>query len=192
MKFPDLPGSGATYIPRRFFEQLKDYVLAITPQPSPDILPQTRPGGTAYLLAARPAAGGASAAPVHPYQGADASDGSTPKVSIRWGSHNSVVPTIGGTPLGLDPAGNVLTLGVSAKIVYVQLDLDGDKQVTAASIHSSNDTAPPAGTSSTAYQTLFAVAVTVEEGRASVAVSANVGGSQAYQYCLGSHLFGLI
>jgi len=128
----------------------------------------------------------------HPYKGYDFSDGSTPKVAVQYGSHNSIVPTIAGVPLSADLSLNLVTLTTSAKIVYAELSLNGGGSITSASIQSSNSTSPPTSTNTTAYQTLFGVLVTVTSGVASVAVSDNVLGSQAYQRCGGSHLFGLV
>jgi len=146
-----------------------------------------QPGGTTINIGGR----GGDGSSVHPYQGFDASSGSTAKVTVQYGTHNSVVPTISGTPLSVTLADNLLTLGGSDTIVYIQCDLDGNYQITDASIHSG--TTLPTSDDTTAYQILFAVAITTDgSGNASVAIAGNVLGSQAFQYCGGSHLFGLV
>jgi hypothetical protein len=126
-----------------------------------------------------------TAAQHHPYKGFDASVGSTPKVRIQPGSHNNVVPTIGGVPLTDEP---LLTLGTSAKIVYVQIDFDASGGVTDCSINSSNSLTPPSDDvnpdgSGTGYQTLFFVDVSVVSEVASVSCLPNVLGSQGCQIC---------
>lgn len=133
--------------------------------------------------------------PGHPYKGYDASTGASPIVSIEYGTHNDVVPTIDSDEMAVDRSLNLVTLSENAKIVYAQLDL-GDPwdqyPVNAASIHSSNSTSPPDSDEATAYQTLFAVEVTIASGVAQVAVAQNVMGSQIFRRCGPNDLYGRI
>lgn len=149
---------------------------------------QTGDGSVIHLAQGVGSRGTASA---HPYKGFNASVTTTAKVVIQYGTHNSVVPTIDGTPLSVVLSNNVLTLGGSDTLVWIQLDLDGSYAITSASIHSG--TTLPTSDDETAYQTLFAVDITTNDsGNEVVAVAQSVSGSQAYQYCGGSHLFGLV
>lgn len=105
-------------------------------------------------------------------------------VRIEPGTHSNVWPTIDGIPINeQDEDGNypLLTLGGSALIVYVQLNTDSAGTPTSASIHSSNDPTPPTDDATTAYQTLFGVAVTIEEDVASVTINQSVSGSQNHE-----------
>lgn len=127
----------------------------------------------------------------HPYKGYDASTGASPIINIQYGSHNGIVPEIDSSPMAVSREDNVLELAESDSIVYVELALDSGHHITDGTIQASSS-ALPTSDDTTAYQLLFAVDVSVVSGVASVAIAQNVGGSQAYQYCGGSHLFGLV
>lgn len=163
------------------------YIRSITPLQSVGINIKRLPNGL-VLDVPRQRGGGSG---LHPYQGLDASVTTTAKVMIQYGTHNGVIPTIDGNPMEVDITQNVLTLGGSDTLVYIQCDLDVDFAITSASIHSG--TSLPTSDDTTAYQTLFAVDIATDgSGNKSVTIADNVLGSQAYQYCGGSHLFGLV
>jgi hypothetical protein len=133
----------------------------------------------------------------HPYKGFDASSGSNPAVYIQIGSHNSKVPTISGVALSVALTANLLNLGSTDKIVYVELDVTSGS-ISAAIVHHSASTGPPSdsvsGGTGAAYQTLFFTDVAITGGIASVGVSDNVSGAQAYQNCSSTNqaLYGLV
>lgn len=127
---------------------------------------------------------------IHAYKGFDASETTTAKVKIQFGTHNDVVPKIGGVALSVNLGDNVLNLADSDLNVYVQLDLDEYFQVTAASIHASGSSGVPDNTETTAYQLLFGVGIATDgSGNKRVTVGQNVSSSQRYNYCGGSHQF---
>jgi len=148
---------------------------------SPTVRTQSTSGGTS-LTAAQPR-GGSSVSP-HPYKGSNASEGSVPKVQIILGTHNGVIPKIDGVPMSTDPTDNILTLGSSDQIVYIELDWDIDTgALTECLISSSADLTPPEDTDSTSYQILFFVSIDIGE-TASVLVTDNVQGSQSASRCV--------
>lgn len=164
------------------------YLRSLTPLKGVGTLVRRLPNG--FCIDAIRSSGG-SGATIHPYKGFNAGDESNPKVIIQIGSHNDVVPTIDGTPMSANINDNVLTLGGSDQIVYVQLNLNVDtKAIESAEIHSSPDPDPPAGDATTAYQTLFFVSIDGETN--AVMVADNVLGSQAFQACGDYYLFGLV
>lgn len=66
MKLPDIPDTGATYIPRAWFKDLRAYLQAITPQRGGHIYPETRPGGTTFW--SRIQAGSSSSTELKPFE----------------------------------------------------------------------------------------------------------------------------
>lgn len=188
---PKIPDPGSRQIPHDYLRALDAYLKAITPQDSVDIHSQVRPGGTSYLINKRSSSAGAPT--VHPYQGFDASEGSTPKIIIRLGAHDSVVPKIGSTELSADLNENVLTLSSGDTKVWVKLtteQIEGTlaRRVTSALIESGTEV--PANTEEYAYQLLMGVLIAINEGEASVTIAQAITTSIAYEFCGGTHKFG--
>jgi hypothetical protein len=140
-------------------------------------------------------AGGSSSVPPLPYQGSDASSGSTPAVKITPGTHAGFPATIGGTALGAVPA-PVLTLSTGTGVVYVQVDFTYDAFNNLTIVdneinYSISSTAPtsvvtPSGTgggTGTLYQSLFMFTATVAGSKASVQIHPYVSGSQNFNVC---------
>jgi hypothetical protein len=166
---------------------------------------QTGPGGEIHTLP-RPLSN-ATPIPIFPYEGTDASDTTAGKVTVQYGTHNNVPPTIDGIQLTQPPgtAPPKLTLGADAQCVYVEYDFTFDVTgaitgYTGNTVNSTNDPFPPAnvltfasdgsGTGSL-YQTLFAVAVatpSVPGGSYSVEIDQNIYASQIFAIC-GNQIF---
>jgi hypothetical protein len=133
-----------------------------------------------------------------PYQGFDASTGSTPGVTVNPGTHAGFPATIYGTALTDTPA-PVLTITAGTGVVYAQVDFSydvyGNITVTDNMINYSTDSTAPDSTTSpsgsgggtgTLYQSLFAYNATVAgggSGSASVQIFQYVGGSQNFGVC---------
>jgi len=160
----------------------------IQPGPSANVFVYEDGKGN-FTLDARGGEDGVSAPP-HAYRVIDASSQSGPAVTVTPGSHNGIVPTINGTPISdVDPA-PILTLGAAVKIIYIELNLNVDTAfIESCSINSSNEITVPEGDATTVYQIIAFATFSAESG---LTLNQNVSGSQAYQACGGTNLFGLI
>ena len=132
----------------------------------------------------------------HPYKGKDASKDGVPGVTVAPGSHNGYVPEIGGVSLTADPA-PTLTVSAGNTVVYVKLTLASGgtmdpgvtPQILAANSIPSDFIATDG--SGFCYQTLFYITVTTGDAP-SVKCMDNVSGSQAFQLCGTTALYGVI
>lgn len=145
--------------------------------------------GTGFLVRlAKQSAGAAALLPLQPYE---ASSGGTAKVGITVGTFgdNAVattgasVPVIDGTRIDEDPA-PLLTLGKDDKLIYLQVDVDVNSQITAVTVLSTTDADPPANDVSTLYVRLAEVAVN-PAGTSATIGTPNLRGSQTYEQCAG-------
>jgi len=132
---------------------------------------------------------GAYVAPLHPYQGVDASSGSTFIVNIQYGTHGGIPPTIsGGSPLVENLLLNTFTIDSGTQIVYVKSTLVSGS-ITAAEIDKASTGTPPTDSidmaaNGTSYQTIFATSCSLYSGSiARVACASNVLGSQYVLVC---------
>ncbi len=165
------------------------YLRQITPRTGASCDVLVGPGGTTHRPRFRrhPRAL-LSAAPTHPYQGINASAGSTPGVIVVPGAHNSIIPTISGVVLNYVPA-PVLVLSAGPGIVYVEVDWNTSGQIDTCEINSSTGYGgPPANVfntdgSATTYQTLFTYNAVITGGAARVTTSDIVLGSQSQILC---------
>jgi hypothetical protein len=127
----------------------------------------------------------------HPYQGYDASSGSNFIVSIQYGTHNSVPPSMSlgaGNALGVRRQFNTMSLDAGAQIVYVGTRFNSGS-FASCSIGYSDITTPPTssidgGGNGSFYQTIFAVSCSLLSGSiAQVTCADNVLGSQRCYLC---------
>lgn len=126
--------------------------------------------------------------------GSDVSSGSTPKYTITYGTVRGIVPTISGTALVPATGSNIITLGSSDQVVYVQHDFTYDSGGVITTVDSEIMSATAAGfaglTSSVAagtgvlYWQLFGVTVTIVGSVASVVAAPGVNGSINFDVCL--------
>lgn len=164
------------------------FMRSIQPLRGVGTLVKRTPGGTTIDAIAQ--GGGPAGTPTHPYKGYDASAGAIPKVRVQPGSHNSVVPTIGGIPID-NPIPPLLTVLITDTVVYVQIHLNLDQSIASIEIHSGMTT-PIGGDGITAYQALFFIFPVITMGVASCPTMDNVSGSQSYEFCGGDDLFVLV
>jgi len=180
------------------------YVRQITPRSSPGGLVLAGSGGTTRrpIVQRQPYQWPLGSASPFPYQGSNASDGTAPKVKVRFGTHNNVSPQIGGVDL-IPPLGTpvpALTLSPEDTIVYVEFDFSFNaiQQITAYSGRKvlSGGSAPLISALTIAddgsgtgifYQTLFGVIITepVGAGAYGVAISQNLDYSPTFFLCSG-------
>ena len=161
------------------FRLLLRAIRSILPASSSTVRVQTGGSHTTFHVTPETLRAAAVANPT-PYQVADASDATAPKVTVRPGTHNDFMPQIDGSPL-VPPATTpptpapVLTLGAEATYVYVQFDFVYDVNnkitITDGKINSANSDVPtstlvPGGGGGTGsfYEALSAVTVTAPTG----------------------------
>jgi hypothetical protein len=174
----------------------------IEPQSSSTIRVQkSGSGSTFHLINQQSKAVAATPVALTPYLGVDASDTLGGKVTVRYGTHNNLAPTIDGAALN-PPFGTPipkLALGNGDTSVYVEFDFAFDTTGTITSysgnsVKSASGLVPASnlnfsddgsGTGSF-YQTLFAVRVTppsVGGGSYFVTISQAVFAIQTFQIC---------
>ncbi|PTY03893.1 hypothetical protein DB346_03025 [Verrucomicrobia bacterium LW23] len=190
---PDPPNEGEP-LRAAWGRKLLAFVRSLTPTSSPDIAPEWDANGLSWKIK-NPGRRGGSAAPEHSYQVYDASTGATPRIRVRPGNHNGIVPTIGGTPINTttgDPAEYpALTVGTGDTIVWFKLTITEEGNIDTIEIESGSTL--PTSSASTAYQVCAYITVAIAGGVASVTnQEGGVSGSQAYLQCGGGHLFGLV
>jgi hypothetical protein len=170
-------------------------------QPGPGVRIRTAGQAGLTISASGPASPPAAPSKPTPYQGANASDAIAGKVTVRYGWHNNLSPTIGGVPLN-PPYGTAipkLTLGNSDTAVYVEFDFTFDTTgiITSYTLNSvlSTGSAVPISALTFAsdgsgtgkfYQTLFAVRVNppaMMGGQYSVSITQAIFGCQTFQIC---------
>jgi hypothetical protein len=136
-----------------------------------------------------------TASVTHPYQTYEnGSDASTKRVSVRFGAHgDEIIPTINGSdPIDSFPA-PIIDLSSGSNYIYAKLSTDSVGTLTTVDIsrYSGVQTSVDPngnGTDGEFYQLISLPTVT----GSTLVVNQNVSGSQAYQYCNGGMLFGLV
>lgn len=126
----------------------------------------------------------------------DVSDSSDAKITITYGTYGGAIPTISGTALVPATASNIITLGTSDEVVYMQCDFTFntstgvitvvDAEITSATATSyAGLTSSISGSSGTLYQALFGVTITapVGAGPYTIIAAPGVGGSQNFGIC---------
>ncbi|BET67213.1 hypothetical protein ASA1KI_21310 [Opitutales bacterium ASA1] len=168
------------------------YLRSITLQRGTDYALDRSPNGTRIQPRAVPAAAAAAAVPPHPFKvvaGATAGH-----VSITPGSVQSIevlVPTLGGDSIASDPAPELEITSNGRIYLKVTVSLSGTSPaVTAAEIVWS--TTVLANTATIAYLWLGGISNYVAGPPKTFTIYQFVSGSQAYQLCGTTHLFGLI
>lgn len=148
---------------------------------------------------------------LHNYAVYDASEGSTPKISVTPGNHYDSsggtvwVPTLDGNvinvQIGSPLAWPTLTIDPAATVAYFNITvnpLDGSGTlpagaITAIEIDADTGGGVPVNTNTNVNQAVAYLTVTIDDESGNATVTSNEGGvsaSQVYQACLGSALFG--
>lgn len=121
----------------------------------------------------------------HPFQLVDVSEQNSPRIAIRYGTVNSVVPTLGGTPLTPD-INNAPFQSVSGNTEFwLKIDLDSNQAVTAASFQTSQ----PSTNKDTAA--ILIGAITYSNGEIT-GISNAVTASLSLASCGTTHVFGRV
>jgi hypothetical protein len=147
--------------------------------------------------------GSTSSSVAVPLQAVDYSNNSGAAVRIRWGTINNIVPTIGGAPITVDINDDdnaPLYLTEDDTIIVIDIDVTTAGAVDSVSIFSQSSSTPPANEynddgSATCYLTLAGIVVhaPTDDGDSwYVTIADNLTGSQAFQLCGTSALYGVI
>lgn len=131
-----------------------------------------------------------------------ASTGATPRISAWNGTFGGnayyavgdEIPRMGGTKINVIPI-PTLTVSVGDVLVYLEIDVNANGQITGSDYRATSAVNPPTNTLVKLYVRIASIVVTVVDSKASVRVTPpqNLSGSQVYELCGGNdHLYRLI
>lgn len=155
----------------------------------PDGIGKWDAGEEGIVLTINATPGGAGEVSRHAYQTYENGDLA---VSIQFGMHgDEIVPTVAGISILEDP---ILLLPYATNFIYAKLSTNSSGVLDANDIDvypstQSNNDPNGDGTDADFYQLISAPVVS---GGEITAINQNVNGSQAFQYCGGTMLFGLV
>lgn len=183
-----------------FGNRILDEVDGVTVMPTPQ-MPQAKTKTGIILMPVAASSSSVVKAALQP--GSDVSTNAVPQYTITSGFVAGGIPTISGTALVPVTASNIITLGTSDQVVYVQLDFtytaNGAITIVDNEIKSSTNAAfamlassltPGTPSTGTLYWPLFSVAITapVGSGPYTVAAAPGVNGSININICSGQGL----
>jgi hypothetical protein len=116
----------------------------------------------------------------------DASTGSTPKISITPGAYNSIIPTLGGTPISPPTPAPTLTVSGSDTLIWAEITYNSSNVATSV-LFNHGTTLPTStivpGTGGTDYKSVSTIVVTTGTNASVTCYNDFISGNQGYAQC---------